>query len=196
MGQNFLIYASLDIILDRGEMWASGVSTASKNMSKLGLTAEKIDIESNFPPEQKADQECEAIRHCNHLWLFFCSVCNGRSLTTLISFVVIFWGNVALNVDFLSRQTEFGHIFWCWWKAWYSPFTSIQSYVQSRSGEKVASSQKKLCLFSLRVQDPETEFRNLLNSYGNTLMHSSGALADVIRTTRHTTAHTIKDSPR
>ena len=27
-------------------------------------------------------------------------------------------------------------------------------------------------------------------AYGNTLIHSSGALTDLIRTTRHTTAHT------
>ena len=54
MGQNFLVAASLDIILVRGESWALGLSPESNGMSKLGLTAEKIDIEFNFPPEQKA----------------------------------------------------------------------------------------------------------------------------------------------
>ena len=44
MGQNFLVATSLDIILVRGESWALGLSPRSKIMSKLGLTAEKIDI--------------------------------------------------------------------------------------------------------------------------------------------------------
>ena len=47
-GQNFLVAASLDIILDRGERWRSGLSPRSKIMSKLGLTAEKSDIEWNI----------------------------------------------------------------------------------------------------------------------------------------------------
>ena len=51
MGQNFLVATGLDIILVRGESWLAGLSPALKIMSKVGLTAEKIDIESNFLTE-------------------------------------------------------------------------------------------------------------------------------------------------
>ena len=45
MGQNFLVAAGLDIILVRGERGRSGLSPESKDMFKLGLSAEKSDIE-------------------------------------------------------------------------------------------------------------------------------------------------------
>ena len=57
MGQNFLAAASLDIILERGESWAFRLSNPSNDMSKLGLTAEKSDIESNFPPRNASKNE-------------------------------------------------------------------------------------------------------------------------------------------
>ena len=43
-GQNFLVAASLDMILDRGERWRSGLSSRSKILSKLSLTAKKSDV--------------------------------------------------------------------------------------------------------------------------------------------------------
>ena len=78
----------------------SGLSPSTKNMSKLGLTAEKIDIESNFSSEN--------IRKCNRS-----EQRSAITMSSCVTFLVryVFWGNVGLNVNFLSRQTEFGHIF-------------------------------------------------------------------------------------
>ncbi len=90
-----------------------------------------------------------------------------------------FWQDPSLNVTFLSRQTEFGHNFGSWGKAWTSPFTTIQNYVQTRSDEKVLSSQKKVSFFSLSGLDPESRFRNLLlyECIGLACMVTSGLCA-------------------
>ena len=52
-GPNFLLAGTFDIILNRGERWALVLSPEPNDMSKVGLTAEKIDIEFNFSSEQK-----------------------------------------------------------------------------------------------------------------------------------------------
>ena len=71
-----------------------------KKYVQIGLTAEKINIESNFSSEQKRTKnamqdDIVMADRCSlrfHFWIAFCE-------------------KVGLNVDFLSRQTEFGHIF-------------------------------------------------------------------------------------
>ena len=66
MGQNFLVAASLDIILERGERGVSGLSPALKIMFKVGLTAEKIDIEFNLSPEKQPKMKSKWIAICNY----------------------------------------------------------------------------------------------------------------------------------
>ena len=63
-------------------------------------------------------------------------------------------GNVALDVTFLSRQTNFGHVVWLWRSAWASPFTTIQNHVQTCSDEKVLANQKSFFYFpsAFRIQ--------------------------------------------
>ena len=68
-------------------------------MSKVGLTVEKIDIESNLIPQKRIQKLNRSGQRS--------AVIMSSCMTFLVRF--LFWGEVELNINFLSRQTEFGH---------------------------------------------------------------------------------------
>ena len=158
-GQNFLVAASLDIILDRGERWRSGLSSRSKIMSKLGLTAEKSDIEWRVLSKWSSKMVIHIILYCFPVWDCIAFIVGSHFWNRM-------WRDHLLNVTFLSRQTEFGHKFGSWGKPWTSRSTTNKNYVQTRSAEKVLSSQKSLVFFNAAgwiSLVPESRFRNLLS---------------------------------